>query len=184
MDSSRGGPLTTFIMMLPLIVVPAIAMLKPVDGQNGILSSLLSAASGNSAAQTPPTAPDLAPESPELPRSDFAFDDEFAELDAPLFNESPATVPPAFHSNPSPTPFPPTPALANDVKAMVRHLEQTGATKTLWFTPGGSQAVGFVAFFSDGPGVVQYRFESVRPTQREAVQDVLQQVQNWKSQPQ
>lgn len=50
MESSRGGPLTTFIMMLPLIVVPAIAMLKPADGSGGILSDLLNAATGNQSA--------------------------------------------------------------------------------------------------------------------------------------
>ena len=43
MDSSRGGPLTTFIMTLPLIVIPALALLRPADQEGSLLHSLLSA---------------------------------------------------------------------------------------------------------------------------------------------
>lgn len=43
MESSRGGPLTTFIMMLPLIVVPTVAMLKPAGNPVGMVTDFLSA---------------------------------------------------------------------------------------------------------------------------------------------
>lgn len=45
MESSRGGPLSTFIMMLPLIVVPTVAMLKPAGNPVGMVTEMLSASS-------------------------------------------------------------------------------------------------------------------------------------------
>lgn len=49
MESSRGGPLTTFIMMLPLIVVPTVAMLKPAGNPVGMVTDYLSASSEDEA---------------------------------------------------------------------------------------------------------------------------------------
>lgn len=49
MESSRGGPLTTFIMMLPLIVVPTVAMLKPAGNPVGMVTDFLSASSEDEA---------------------------------------------------------------------------------------------------------------------------------------
>lgn len=95
MDSSRGGPLTTFIMMLPLIVVPAIAMLKPADGSGGIISDLLNAATG--APARPESAEDGAAETQAGGQLD-SFEALFAD-DAPEFRTSDG------HASSGPPPF-------------------------------------------------------------------------------
>lgn len=196
MDSPKGGPLTTFIMMLPLIVVPTIAMLKPADS-SGLVSSLLSAASGDRAA-----------ESQEKPADDDVFAVADEEFEA-LFGDAspPATSQFASENNsalmqeaigPSENePFssdfgPPTqpqsgqsspPAFSvhdADVvtQQLLNQLSAAGATRTVWFSPG-ENTHGFAAFFNVGPGIVSYRFEAIATTRAAAVQDVLRQFQMW-----
>ena len=60
MESNRGGPLTTFIMTLPMIVVPTIAMLKPADNGAGLVSGLLSASQYSSSDESADDAPEFA----------------------------------------------------------------------------------------------------------------------------
>ena len=81
MESSRGGPLTTFIMTLPLIVVPAIAMLKPVDSGSGLVSSVLSAASGRGDSVGEASATDSNSEAPDFASVQDEFDAVFGESD-------------------------------------------------------------------------------------------------------
>ncbi|MEZ6123894.1 MAG: hypothetical protein R3C49_12045 [Planctomycetaceae bacterium] len=204
MESPRGGPLTTFIMMLPLIIVPTIAMLKPADSGQGLVSTLLSAATGK------PGSPSAIS---DQPASDPA--DEFAELfqeDAPsappadqesveasLFREAagtaladdfpefsrgvPETAPAGNASNSVPrfgeiSQQPPV----NDatVQRLQEQLRQLGVTKTLWYS-GGPQVVGFVAFLQPAAGIVSYRFEATAASETAAMMDVVQQIQSWQN---
>ncbi|MCP4511975.1 MAG: hypothetical protein GY826_36860, partial [Fuerstiella sp.] len=170
MESSRGGPLTTFIMMLPLIVVPAIAMLRPSSPEGGLLSSLLSAGSGDSSvSESPGDEPDFDGFSESDFEAEFAeildSDDEASGADAPLFSEE-SSFPSESNTAESPsvaTPqafiqTPPFPELAADagVEALTVQLRSMGATRTLWFSPGDSSTYGFVAFFPAGQGIVRY----------------------------
>jgi len=195
MESSRGGPLTTFIMMLPLIVVPAIAMLRPSAPGESLLSSLLSAGSSDS------SAPDSPADDADIGGfSESDFEAEFAEIldsdeedsgaDAPLFSEEPS-FPSESDSTESPsvaTPQefvqdPPFPDLAAEasVEALTAQVRTLGATRTLWFSPGDTSTYGFVAFFPAGQGIVRYRFEAIANSKAEAVRDVIQQAGEWRS---
>lgn len=186
MESSRGGPLTTFIMMLPLIVVPAIAMLKPADLKEGWVSRLLSASDS-------PAAEESAADSPELGDApdDFDFGDEvsgFASGETDdllrevvgdsLTTDLSATGEPARGHTADSDFAPQSPAVDASVAPLMEQLQRLGATKTLWFTPG-NQMVGFVSFFRADRGMVSYRFEAIANSQAAAVQDVMRQVQAW-----
>ena len=194
MESSRGGPLTTFIMMLPLIVVPTIAMLKPA-GENGVVSDLLSAATGGSEAS-----PEDAPAFPESDSIEDIFgpssDDGFGAAaetetlqDAPVFSEvDPGTLLSDFDLlddpaqavspvAPSDAVFPASPVERVDSQELLRQLEPFNVSRSLWFSPDG-QSAGFVAFLDDGRGL-RYRFEAVAATRDAAVRDVIMQIQEW-----
>lgn len=41
MDSSRSGLLSTLLMTLPLIIVPAIALLRPAGGPSGVSQTIV-----------------------------------------------------------------------------------------------------------------------------------------------
>ncbi|HIF01057.1 MAG TPA: hypothetical protein EYG03_12405 [Planctomycetes bacterium] len=195
MESSRGGPLTTFIMMLPLIVVPAIAMLRPSNPEGGFLSSLLSAGSGDSAeSESSGDEPDFDGFSESDFEAEFAeildSDDEDSGAEAPLFSEEPSFPSESDRPNsPSvvtPQAFTQTPPSANSaaetgVEALTAQVRTLGATRTLWFSPGDTSTYGFVAFFPAGQGIVRYRFEAIATSKAAAVRDVIHQASEWKS---
>lgn len=200
MESSRGGPLTTFITTLPLIIVPAIAMLKPAGDGPGLVSSLLSASSeqsksAESADTTGGDAPGFGDVEDEFDAlfGDSSDSSSFKEVDAdtgiPEFQEasgdslidnfatdfgtpvSSAAAPPTVSVNGQ--------AAESSEQQLLSSLQKMGAKKTLWFSPGG-QTFGFVAFFPDGPGMVSYRFEAIADSRMAAVEDVIRQVRSWK----
>lgn len=193
MESSRGGPLTTFIMMLPLIVVPTIAMLKPIGQQGNLLSSLLSAApQDDSAAQSEieESVFDALPGDEFGESSSSTAADEFAELNEALFAEASLTPAANRSTVESGTLFgdhsmsgasaaddhlPPT---TRDTEFLLDQLQQMGATRTMWFSPGNSQ-VGFIAFFQSGRSIISYRFESIAVSRAAAAQDVMSQARAW-----
>ena len=193
MESSRGGPLTTFIMMLPLIVVPAIAMLRPSAPGESLLSSLLSAGSNDSSvSDSSVDDADIGGFSESDFEAEFAeildSDDEDSGADAPLFSEEPS-FPSEFDTSESPSvatpqafvqtpPFPDSAAEAG-VEALTAQLRTLGATRTLWFSPGDTSTYGFVAFFPAGQGIVRYRFEAIATSKAAALRDVIQQASEW-----
>jgi hypothetical protein len=194
MESSRSGPLTTFIMTLPLIVVPAIAMLKPADSGQGFISSILSASSGQvESAEMADSGHGNAPkfnaledefdalfsESSEdgaLETGELAFQEDVGnslvdnfvtDFGSPETNSSPGGI--QLSKNPTADP---------SVDQLLVKLTQMGASRTIWFSPDGT-TVGFVAFFPTGPGTVSYRFASMAESKVAAVQDVMQQARAW-----
>lgn len=195
MESSRGGPLTTFIMMLPLIVVPTIAMLRPAGSDGSLLSNLLSAApEADASAATPGDVADAV--FSELSDDGFGEapdfstpDDEFADLENQLFAEaSGMTSTPAapdFDTTPSATNNMGTPGVAAGsspavTSQLLGRIKQMGTHRTMWFEPGDGR-FGFVAFFRAGNGIVSYRFEAVATTESAAIIDVMQQAQAWQT---
>jgi len=193
MDSSRGGPLTTFIMMLPLIVVPAIAMLKPADLKEGWLGEMLSASensdtksAGSDAAGFVEVADDF--DDLDLFSDDPPSADPSDSLDDSLFGEASgnALINDFAHNSPRTAPSAPPqaglssqdPAIDAATQDLLAQVRQMGATRTLWFSPN-PQSFGFVAFFKPTQGLVSYRFEATDRSRAEAVQSVLQQVRTW-----
>jgi hypothetical protein len=195
MESSRGGPLTTFIMMLPLIVVPAMAMFRPSGPEGSLLSSLLSADSNDSAASDSPG------DDADIDGfSESDFEAEFAELlgsDTADSDIAPGGVSeePTFSSEPERTELqsvaalqqatqstPPSSSSTNaEFEELTVRLRVLGATRTLWFYPGDRSAFGFVAFFPASQGSIRYRFEAIATSKNAAVRDVIQQANEWKS---
>lgn len=193
MESSRGGPLSTFIMMLPLIVVPTIAMLKPVGQEGSMLSGLLSAASSEEDAHSAEEIADAVfAEIPSDAGSEFEpdFDDltsgdeEFELMNSRLFDEAPGagsesnfTTPPQSSSRNSGNSFAPSSGNMSADQLMMS-LQQMGSTNSIWFDPGDGH-FGFVAFFKTNNGIISYRFEAIADSQAAAIQDVILQARNW-----
>ena len=64
----------------------------------------------------------------------------------------------------------------------IRQLEALGAIRTFWFVPGTTEEYGFAAFFRGETELVRYRFEATGKTRAACVDDVLQQVTQWRIQ--
>lgn len=182
MDSNRGGPLTTFIMMLPLIIVPAIAMLRPAGDGKGLLSSLLSAASDRSETNTPPEAGFDDSGFGSLPDDPFgedfsefpATDDDFPGIDAPPFGRPPVGSPSVLR-NPTRSP-----ADSRNEAQFEARLGQLGVDRTIWFQPGpNAQTFGLAAFVPSADGTLRFRFEAIAPTRAAAVENVATQIEAW-----
>lgn len=187
MDSSRGGPLTTLIMMLPLIVVPAIAMLRPLDLQNGLTSGPLSASQEDEdfAELSEFGFDDPAQAKPVNSRevSDYSMSDGVAGLSAPLFSGA-QTAENEAHDASFPFGSSPAASTANepDFTPWMTQLNAMGATRTLWFQPAtGSE--GFVAFVpvANADRVITYRFEAIAADQTAALENVTMQIRQWQA---
>lgn len=196
MESSRGGPLTTFIMMLPLIVVPAIAMLRPAGQEGSLLSELLSAATGENkdTESAPPTESGAEDALEKLFADDSAgpgvqSENGIRELDAALFAEATgnnaAEQPTTIEAKTQPA-LPtdlgniglPVGSVDSVTQQLLGTIQQMGVRRTLWFSPGPDR-FGFVAFFRAGEGIVSYRFEAVADSRADAVQEVIRQAREW-----
>ncbi|MCP4170821.1 MAG: hypothetical protein GY758_08640 [Fuerstiella sp.] len=195
MESSRGGPLTTFIMMLPLIVVPAMAMFRPSGPEGNLLSSLLSAGSGDSSdSESPDNEADLDGFSESDFEAEFAeildSEDNVGDDEGASFSQEPSfpsesemtRIPPVATPQVFTQPPPITDLSTNaELDALTAQLQTLGAKRTLWFSPGNTSTYGFVAFFPAGQGIVRYRFESIAASKAAAVRDVIRQANEWKS---
>ena len=183
MDSTRGGPLSSFIMMLPLIVVPVIALLRPAERGSSIVSEDLSA----SAEQAPFSEFDEfgfddlpgSGESPGIPEKKSA-DNGLGELDTSEFIPN-TPVDPLQNLLTDSSSGADTATQARQIR--LQELQRLGASRTIWFTPGSSGQTGFVAFFPTGQGHVTYRFSAIAPTDVQAIDDVLNQVRDWQGIP-
>lgn len=186
MESSRSGPLTTFIMMLPLIVVPTVAMLKPANLKEGWASQLLSASDHPATADAEHDAPEFGADIDDFDEFGLFVDESESSADSDsdedaLFREAFADPLTSVTAEPSATtPAAPQQLSSADLAPLMTQLEKMGATRTLWFTPG-NQMVGFVAFFEPDRGKTSYRFESIALSQAAAAKDVIQQVKAWES---
>ncbi|MEQ9411950.1 MAG: hypothetical protein RIK87_29820 [Fuerstiella sp.] len=209
MDSSRGGPLTTFIMILPLIVVPAIAMLRPAGQEGSLLSDLLSAASSSSqddGQSTEPSAEQVSEDPLEslfadLPGQDAvpqrsadrtgAESSPFAEVSDDSLTEDALTEEALVRD--FARDFSAAPPLSASVRTTppaqgspldARTEQLLAELRQMGATrtlwfSPGHQSIGFVAFFPTGQGIVSYRFEAVASSQAAAVMEVMQQASAW-----
>lgn len=181
MDSSRGGPLSTLILMLPLIVVPALVVMRPSEQDSGFSSNDLAASVDDEFGTDGEGL-----ESMFGPESDFADSEapqrsaEMGLLEMPLsdFESSPEET--ARDSRGSER----TPNRASDSSTgrRIPDLSQWGVTRSIWFTPGNPDQIGFAAFVPFRNGRVRYRFAAIGTSDDEVVEDVIRQIKEWQPQ--
>lgn len=187
MDSSRSGPLSTLILMLPLIVVPALVVLRPPDRSVGVSGSDLTAAA----------------DSDEFAGEAGDFDTMFTDVVSPegslARNRS---TDPGFLISPrsgsaeggsnmirqdDPTwssDVPADPSTAPQSRPGSRtspDLSHWGVTRSVWFAPGAAGRVGFAAFVPARDDSVQYRFAAIGDSDRQVIRDVVLQIERWQS---
>ena len=192
MESNRSSPLSTLIMMMPLVVVPALAILRPAEQDNGFANDDLAAAQGVDFFEFEPSSGsgdsfsrllDSAPAPSRLQSS-------INQLDAPLHDDwlgpsllddrsIPSTAAGRRHE-------PAMPAAGSqqnsEVQLLLTDLKRFGVTRFVWFQPGRSSEVGFVAFVPSESGDVSYRFEAIAASQSDAVRGVIRDVREWHTQ--
>lgn len=182
MESSQNSLLSTILMTLPLIVVPAIALLRPPGSAESISTSPLSASeellgeefwivnedefSGSPAA--PEAARSGSSADPFLPQSDSP-----EQVDASADALQPVDGPPATVS-----PLPDT--LFDETRILEKQLLASGAEKIFWFTASAEHPFGVAVFFPTAEESVRLRFDAVAASRREALADVVGQVEQWR----
>jgi hypothetical protein len=206
MESSRSGLLSTLLMTLPLIVVPAIALLRP-PGQMPSVSTTPLEATDDSAEELLDEFDIVESESePRKTRADRETDVASEEFDE-LFAESPSVSnsrsadadrslkrdsTEAFDKDLS-NPFDleessddslteqQTPKTTGGAERIVEELNVNGALRTMWFEAGSKTPVGFAAFFRGQTELTRIRFEAVGQSREECARNVLNQVRQWQA---
>jgi hypothetical protein len=206
MESSRSGLLSTLLMTLPLIVVPAIALLRP-PGQMPSVSTTPLEATDDSAEELLDEFDIVESESePRKTRADRETDVASEEFDE-LFAESPSVSnsrsadadrslkrdsTEAFDKDLS-NPFDleessddslteqQTPKTTGGAERIVEELNVNGALRTMWFEAGSRTPVGFAAFFRGQTELTRIRFEAVGQSREECARNVLNQVRQWQA---
>jgi hypothetical protein len=198
MDSSRTGLLSTLLMTLPLIVVPAVALLRQPGGVPGISTSSLDAAvtsadddfgdlaglfdeepsdaepdQSNPSASTR-NAQDVDGLFQEVPESE-PFDRRSKPADARerANGDDSAEVDPDLRSDDSHAP-------AGEAAKIELQLTAEGALRTLWFDAGERTPVGLAVFFRGETDLVRIRFEAVGQNRDACARNVLQQFKQWR----
>ena len=206
MESSRSGLLSTLLMTLPLIVVPAIALLRP-PGQVGSVATTPLAATDRPDDELLEEF-DLVESDSERTSSGTAHEtdlagDEFEELfaESPLAKNSGASevgdldksAPMNDFDNELSNPFdledPPetapeeTPASGTirGTDKIVEELNVLGALRTMWFDAGQKNPVGFAVFFRGQTELTRIRFEAVGQSREQCARNVLNQVRKWQA---
>ena len=206
MESSRSGLLSTLLMTLPLIVVPAIALLRP-PGQIASVSTTPLEATDDSEEELLEEF-DLV-ESDSVPRKSRATQgsdsagDEFEELFAEPASEGDSDSAVIGRSkkanknealdkelsNPfdleesldTPRVEEQTAETTGGADRIVEELNVQGALRTMWFEAGPKTPVGFAAFFRGQTELTRIRFEAVGQSREECARNVLNQVRQWQA---
>lgn len=189
MDSSRGGPLSTLILMLPLIVVPALVVLRPSEQDSGFASDDLAAVEGDDffteedgfgsgSANSDLGEPSFErPRSAELELLDAPFPDFDDEPGSPVPNRDALTAGGRRPAAASPS----APGVAQDPnRRRTPDLSRWGVTRSVWFTNGSTGEPEF-AVFVPAKNNVLYRFAASGASERRVVEDVVRQIEEWQS---
>ena len=203
MDSSRSGLLSTLLMTLPLIVVPAIALLRPPGQAPGVSTSRLDASDDELQNEFEVIEKESKqPRKPtEKPSSDI--DDEFDDLINEDVSESTGRNDSAGKNSrarktanddeESVNPFDTADSgdLRNESEVaendrgsadgVVEQLNALGALRTMWFEAGSDSPVGFAVFFRGQTELMRMRFEAVGQSREECARGVLDQVIRWQA---
>jgi hypothetical protein len=182
--------MSTLILMLPLIVVPALVVLRPSERNSGVSSHDLAASDTNSDDFLSDTDDFDSVFGREIQSKSF-HEDGHPEIDnlmaSPLANlgQLDSKIRDANQAEPS------TANRRNALPASPREpdshgsfdLSRWGVTQTVWFTPGDAGVTG-LAVFVPAPtknGHIRYRFEAIGDSDEQVVQDVVRQINDWTS---
>lgn len=196
MESSRNSLISTLLMTLPLIVVPAIALLRPPTQSMGVSTSRLDANESDKDEfmdefEIQELDLEAIGKSTEKPSQDLSteFGGLFEEVET---KEAPERVRPPNRSD-SFDPFaarddsPPNdetvsvPESSTSTEQIVEQLNIQGALRTMWFEAGQKSPVGFAAFFRGQTELMRIRFEAVGQSREECARNVLDQVNRWQA---
>lgn len=206
MESSRSGLLSTLLMTLPLIVVPAIAMLRP-PGKIASVSTTPLEATDDSEAELLEefdlVESDSGPRKGRATQESDGGRDEFEELfaepgsedavdSATIGRSKKAQKAEALEeelSNPFDIEESPETSRAEEqttettggADRVVEELNVQGALRTMWFDAGPKTPVGFAAFFRGQTELTRIRFEAVGQSREECAKNVLNQVRQWQA---
>ena len=205
MESSRSGLLSTLLMTLPLIVVPAIALLRPPGQIASVSTTPLEATddAGELLEEFDLVESDSEPQKNRATRESDSAGDEFEELFAEPASEGDSDSATTGRSkkankteaidNELSNPFdleesPETPPTEEQTAEtiggadrIVEELNVQGALRTMWFEAGSKTPVGFAAFFRGQTELTRIRFEAVGQSREECARNVLNQVQLWQA---
>lgn len=204
MESQRSGILSTFIMTIPLVIVPALAIFRPPVPTSGFASTDLGAA--DEAAQDdalsefdlePMSVPEGIPDSEEADEHESEVSERRSDAPRPgassEANDSPPVkLTPAIPEHPS-DPFSadgsspeiapssaPEPSEASET-ILIQQLNELGAMRTFWFAvPESETETGLAVFFRGDSDNMVYRFEAVGTSREDVLRSVHQQVSRWK----
>ncbi|MFM7924517.1 MAG: hypothetical protein ACKPJJ_30200 [Planctomycetaceae bacterium] len=202
MDSSRSGLLSTLLMTLPLIIVPAIALLRPAGGPAGVAQTTAQGAESSEdllgfeqldTSEIPPTDAPEFPVEPTRGSPETATENSIDDLlpnqtrPKPVEPKEPQSSDPFQQAVDAPATESPDGQPENfhedaATEAALRQLNAMGAIRVLWFVPGTTENHGFAAFFRGETELVRYRFEAIGPTRSACAEDVVQQVKHWRQQ--
>jgi hypothetical protein len=206
MESSRSGLLSTLLMTLPLIVVPAIALLRP-PGQTASVSTTPLEATDDSEEELLEefdlVGSDSGPRKGRATQESDNAGDEFEELfaepssegtsDSANVDRSKKAVQAEALDKEQSNPFdleesPDTPPAVEQstettggADRIVNELNVQGALRTMWFEAGPKTPVGFAVFFRGQTELTRIRFEAVGQSREECAKNVLNQVQQWQA---
>lgn len=204
MESSRSGLFSTLLMTLPLIVVPAIALLRP-PGQTASVSTTPLEATDDSEDELfekfDLVESDSKPRKNRASRESDSATDEFEELFAEPASEDISDSANTDRSkkpnksealskelsNPFDLDESPethrseeqTAETTGGADRIVEELNVQGALRTMWFEAGPKTPVGFAAFFRGQTELTRIRFEAVGQSREECARSVLNQVRQW-----
>ena len=183
--------MSTLILMLPLIVVPALVVLRPSERNSGVSSHDLAASDTNSddflsdtddfdsvfgqEIQSKSFHEDGHPEIDDLLASPLA---DLDQMDSKVRDANQAEPSTANRRNAAT----PAPQRKTDSHGSF-DLSRWGVTQTVWFTPGNAGAIGLAVFVpaSMKNGRIRYRFEAIGASDEQVVQDVVRQINDWTS---
>jgi hypothetical protein len=206
MESSRSGLLSTLLMTLPLIVVPAIALLRPPGQIASVSTTPLEATddsaedlldefdivesesehrrtrAGREADGARDEFDELFTESPSVSDSGSADADRTSQHDsAEAFDEDMSNPFDLEESSDDSLTDRQTPRTTGGAERIVEELNVNGALRTMWFEAGSKTPVGFAAFFRGQTELTRIRFEAVGQSREECAKNVLNQVRQWQS---
>ena len=206
MESSRSGLLSTLLMTLPLIVVPAMALLRP-PGQMPSVSTMPLEATDDSEEELLEefdlVESDSGPRKGRATQDPDSTGDEFEELfaepdseddsDSANVGRSKKAIKTETLDKELSNPFdleesPDTPRAEEQsvettggTDRIVEELNVQGALRTMWFEAGPKTPVGFAVFFRGQTELTRIRFEAVGQSREECARNVLNQVRQWQA---
>ena len=192
MDSSNGGPLSNLILVLPLIVVPALAILRPAERDSGLVNSDVSAEDDDflsdpddfdsifgpqdGSKDETDSAVELRDEPHSTP-SDFGFEiDDEALLKSDDDHKRHRDNTDHEHAEGMHDNRPESPGSGPILKSP--NLTRFGVTKSVWFRPGGKR-IGLAVFLPGLSNDVRYRFSAIGESEDQVLQNVIHQIRKW-----